>query len=386
MAPGSTANPSWVRWSDEVRESHRRAIARRLDLLRHPVRWALVAALVAAWLLMPWLLSGFLLKLYVYVGIAAIGAIGLNLLSGNAGQVSLGQPFFIGMGAYAAAVIGGDWGWPLPAWLASCALLGALVGLATGPFALRLRGNYLVMVTIALVFIGSHIFNNWSAVSGGPGGRAITPSLSLLGWDLQDAQLKDRRFAWFVWPLVALFGLAVVNILRSRPGRALQAIRDRDLTAEVLGIRIAHYKLAAFALSSALGSLAGGLYGAYVGFASPAEWTLGLSIQYLAMIVVGGVGSVLGSIIGAAIVICLPHASQTLIALLPTTGGLISRTPGDGGFVSVFALNQALFGVLIVICLTAAPRGVSAVIGRLWQRLERRFEASPHSNSNRRPQ
>jgi branched-chain amino acid transport system permease protein len=363
----------WVDWSPATRQARRDAIARRLDLLGHPLRWLLLGLLAAACIGLPLLLSGFVLKLYVYVGIAAIGAIGLNLLSGNAGQVSLGHPFFIGMGAYCAAVFGGDLGWPLPAWLAACALLGAVVGAAVGPFALRLRGNYLVMVTIALVFIGSHIFNNWTAVTGGTAGRAITPSLQLLGWDLGDAVLKDRRFAWFVWPLVALCGLGVVNILRSRPGRALHAIRDRDLTAEVLGIDMARYKVAAFALSSALAAVGGGLYGAYVGFASPAEWTLILSIQYLAMIIVGGVGSVLGSVVGAAVVICLPHATQALVAMLPTTGRLISQSPGDGGWVSVFALNQVLFGVLIVVFLTRAPRGLSAVLGALWQRLEARF-------------
>lgn len=370
---------SWVEWSDATRQAHRVAIARRLDLLGHPLRWLLVAALAAGWLGLPLVLTGFLLKLYVYVGIAAIGAIGLNLLSGNAGQVSLGHPFFIGMGAYCAAVVGGDWGWPLPVWLCACALLGAVVGAAAGPFALRLRGNYLVIVTIALVFIGLHIFNNWTAVTGGVGGRPITPVLTVLGWDMGDAVLKDRRFAWFVWPLVALFGLAVVNIMRSRPGRALQAIRDRDLTAEVLGIAMAHYKVAAFALSSALAAVGGGLYGAYVGFASPAEWTLILSIQYLAMIIIGGVGSVLGSVVGAAVVICLPHATQAAIALLPTTGRLISQSPGDGGLVSVFALNQMLFGVLIVVFLTNAPRGLAAVFGGLWKRLEQRFPQPPSS-------
>ncbi|CAN5520553.1 branched-chain amino acid ABC transporter permease [soil metagenome] len=374
MKPAVTSS-SWVDWSAATRQAHRNAIARRLDLFGHPLRWLLVAAAVLAWITMPLVLSGFLLKLYIYVGIAAIGAIGLNLLSGTAGQVSLGHPFFIGMGAYCAAVVGGDWGLPLPVWLCACALLGALMGAATGPFALRLRGNYLVMVTIALVFIGLHIFNNWTAVTGGPGGRPITPTLVLFGWDLGDAVQKDRRFAWFVWPLVALFGLAVVNILRSRPGRALQAIRDRDLTAEVLGINMARYKVTAFALSSALAAVGGGLYGAYVGFSSPAEWTLILAIQYLAMIIIGGTGSVLGSVLGAAVVTCLPHATQAAIALLPGTGGLISQSPGDGGLVSVFALNQILFGVFIVVFLTAAPRGLAAVAGGLWRRLEQRFAA-----------
>lgn len=376
MKNTAASSGSWVDWSAATRAGHRAAIVRRLDLLGHPLRWVLVAVLLAAWFALPLLLTGFLLKLYVYIGIAAIAAMGLNLLSGNAGQVSLGHPFFIGMGAYCAAVVGGDWGLPLPVWLAACALLGGAVGAATGPFALRLRGNYLVMVTIALVFIGLHIFNNWSSVTGGVGGRAITPTLVILGWDLGDASQKDRRFAWLVWPMVALVGLGLVNILRSRPGRALQAIRDRDLTAEVLGIDMARYKVAAFALSSTLAAFSGGLYGAYVGFASPAEWTLILSIQYLAMIIVGGVGSVLGSVVGAAVIISLPHATQAVLGMLPLTGRIVSQMPGDGGLISVFALIQVLFGVLIVLFLTAAPRGLAALLGGLWRRLEQRFSRS----------
>ena len=376
MKNTAASSGSWVDWSPATRAGHRAAIVRRLDLLSHPLRWMLVAVLLAAWFALPLLLTGFLLKLYVYIGIAAIAAMGLNLLSGNAGQVSLGHPFFIGMGAYCAAVVGGDWGLPLPVWLVACALLGGAVGAATGPFALRLRGNYLVMVTIALVFIGLHIFNNWSSVTGGVGGRAITPTLEILGWDLGDAAQKDRRFAWLVWPMVALIGLGLVNILRSRPGRALQAIRDRDLTAEVLGIDMAHYKVTAFALSSMLAAFSGGLYGAYVGFASPAEWTLILSIQYLAMIIVGGVGSVLGSVVGAAVIISLPHATQAVLGMLPSTGRIVSQMPGDGGLISVFALIQVLFGVLIVVFLTAAPRGLAALLGGLWRRLEQRFSRS----------
>lgn len=372
----STALPPgprpWVDWSASERAARRQVIAARLRLLDSPAAWGFAALLVVAALLLPAFLGGFALKLYVYVGIAAIGAIGLNLLSGNAGQISLGHPFFIGVGVYCVAVFGGDWGWPLLLWLPAAALLGAAFGALVGPFALRLKGNYLVMITIALVFIGQHVFNNWAAVTGGVGGRAITPPLALFGWDLSDASTpitKDRCFAWFVWPLVGVCALVVTNILRSRPGRALQAIRDRDLTAEVLGIALAHYKVSAFALSGGLAALAGGLYGAYVGFASPTEWNLLLAIQYLAMIVVGGMGSVAGSVIGAAVIVCLPYAVQAGVPLLPGISRLISLSPGDGGWLSVFALNQILFGLLIVLFLTRAPRGLAALAGSAWRRV-----------------
>lgn len=366
----------WVEWTAEERASRRLAIASRTRLLAMPAGVVWIALLVAVWLVLPMALGGFALKLYVYVGIAAIGAIGLNFLSGNAGQVSLGHPFFIGVGVYCGAVVGGDWGWPLFVWLPAAALLGAAFGALVGPFGLRLKGNYLVMITIALVFIGQHVFNNWTAVTGGVGGRPITPSLSLFGWDLNDASsaaLKDQRFAWFVWPIVGACAIAVTNILRSRPGRALQAIRDRDLTAEVLGIALARYKVTAFAISGALASLAGGLYGAYVGFASPTEWNLLLAIQYLAMIVVGGMGSVAGSVVGAAVVVCLPYAVQGAVQALPLAARVISQSPGDGGALSVFALNQILFGLLIALFLMFAPRGLAAVLGDALRRLFTHF-------------
>lgn len=371
MQMPNTARP-WVDWSPMQRDAKRRAIAGRIRLAPRAVLLTLGLLLVVAWAALPLTLGGFALKLYVYVGIAALGALGLNVLAGNAGQISLGHPCFIGVGVYCGAVFGGDWNWPLLLWLPAAAASGGLLGALVGPFALRLKGNYLVMITIALVFIGQHVFNNWSAVTGGVGGRPVTPALSLFGWDLNDAStptLKDQRFAWFVWPLVAVCALAITNILRSRPGRALQAIRDRDLTAEVLGIALARYKVTAFALSGALAALAGGLYGAYVGFASPTEWNLLLAIQYLAMIVVGGMGSVLGSVVGAAVIVCLPYAVQAAVQALPATSRLISQSPGDGGMLSAFALNQILFGVLIALFLAFAPRGLAALIGSAWRRL-----------------
>ena len=139
MSTTPPSSRSWVDWTDSTRAIHRADIVHRLDLLGHPLRWLLMIGLLVAWFALPLVLTGFLLKLYVYIGIAAIAAMGLNLLSGNAGQVSLGHPFFIGMGAYCAAVVGGDWGLPLPVWLAACALLGGAVGVFY-PAAVDLHG------------------------------------------------------------------------------------------------------------------------------------------------------------------------------------------------------------------------------------------------------
>ncbi len=343
------------------------SIEREIKLLNSPLRWALLAIILLAWVFGPLLLGGgFALLLANHIGIAAIGAIGLNLLSGNTGQVSLGHPFFLGLGAYSAAVFGGDLGLPFPLWLVAAGLVGAMAGAAIGPFALRLRGHYLVIVTIALIFIGAHLFNNLGSITGGVSGRNVNVGLNIFGFSVDRIGVfgmpasKDQGFFFLIWGLVAVFGLAIANILRSRSGRALQAVRERDMTAEVIGISLARMKISAFVISSALASVAGGLYGAYVGYVSPIEWSLVLGVQYLAMVIIGGIGSVWGSILGAAVIIGLPHLIRAFSRLLP----FVSVTAGDGSLISAFAFNQILFGALIVLLLLFEPGGLVAIVRR----------------------
>jgi branched-chain amino acid transport system permease protein len=341
-------------------------IEREIKLLNSPFRWALLGMILALWVFGPLLLGGgFALSLSNHIGIAAIGAIGLNLLTGNTGQVSLGHPFFLGVGAYSAAVFGGDLGLPFPLWLVASGVLGAAAGGTIGPFALRLRGHYLVIVTIALIFIGAHLFNNLRSISGGVSGRNVQVDLNILGFRVDQIGVfgmpvsKDQGFFYLIWGLVAVFGLAIANILRSRPGRALQAVRERDMTAEVIGISLARMKVSAFVISSALASIAGGLYGAYVGYVSPTEWNLVLGVQYLAMVIIGGIGSVWGSILGAAVIIGLPHLLRAFSQLLPFVS-----SAGDGSHISAFAFNQVLFGSLIVLLLLFEPGGLVAIVRR----------------------
>jgi branched-chain amino acid transport system permease protein len=159
--------------------------------------------------------------------------------------------------------------------------------------------------------------------------------------------------------------------VRTRPGRAMQAVRDRDVAAEVVGVSLARYKVGAFALSSALAALAGGMYGAYQQFVSPDEWSLFLSIQYIAIIIVGGIGTIFGSVLGALFLGGLPALIEEYSDSLPgvTTGS------GDDGFISVFSLNQAIFGLLIVLFLVFEPRGLAAI----WLRIKAYFKTWPFS-------
>jgi branched-chain amino acid transport system permease protein len=335
-----------------------------------------VALLVLAFAIAPLVVGGYWTTVLVYGGIAAIGAIGLNLLTGYTGQVSLGHAFFLGVGAYAATVFAGKLGWPFPFWLLAAAAVGGIVGGLVGPFALRLRGNYLVIVSLGLVFVGQHVFENWQSVTGGLTGVPVRAPVAVGGVDLARLRLfgesltREQGYYYFVWIAVLVLGLAAKNIARTRPGRAIQAIRDRDLAAEIIGVSLVQYKVGAFVVSSGYAACAGAMYASFSRYVSPLDFTLFLSIQYIAMIIVGGVGSVLGSILGALFLTALPRLIEAGASSLP----FVSQGAGQGG-ITVFSLNQAIFGLLIVAFLLFEPLGMVEI----WRRIKRYFLAWPFS-------
>lgn len=353
-----------------------------LHLWRSPWAKAAGLALAAVWLAIPFQVEDVWLSTLNYVAIFAIGGIGLNLLTGYTGQVSLGQAFFVAVGAYSAAYFGGQRGWPMLAWLAMAALLGGALGAAIGPIALRLRGNYLAIVTLGLLFVGEYVFSQWDDVTGGGRGTRVRASLEIGPFDFASLELFGRSFSrsqglfWLLWLVVALVALLAKNIVRSRPGRAMQAIRDRDVAAEVVGVSLLRYKLGAFAVSSAIAAVAGGFYGAGLQqFVSPSEFggVLGLvlSIQFIAVIIIGGMGTIFGAVLGALVVAGTPRVIQQYSANLPF---LVER-PGDSGIISVASFNNLIFGVLIIVFLLAEPLGLAA----LWERAKGYFKHWPFS-------
>jgi len=362
-----------------VARPHRNMVRRYQQDLRLFGSWtsrAGLAVLIVLWLALPNFLSDpFLLTTLNYAGTAAIAAIGLNLLTGYTGQVSLGHAFFIGIGAYTAAQIGGELDLPLPVWLAAAALLGGLLGALIGPFALRLRGNYLAIVTLGLVFLGEHIFQNAESVTGGNTGTSVTAPVSLGVIDFEELTLlgqgysREQGFFWLIWALVAICALVAKNLVRTRPGRAMQAIRDRDVAAEIIGVQPARYKIGIFALSSAMAAMGGALFGALLQYVSLGQWNLFLSIQYIAIIIVGGIGTIFGAIIGALFLQIAPRLIERYSDSIPG----VATGIGDDGFITVFALNQALFGVLIVLFLVFEPRGLAAI----WLRVKAYFKTWP---------
>ena len=349
-----------------------------LRLFRSRSSKAGLVLLLAGFVLLPQILTDdFWLSILNYAGIAAIGAIGLNLLTGYTGQVSLGHAFFLGCGAYVAAQVGDELGLPLPLWLLAAAVFGGLLGALTGPFALRLRGNYLAIVTLGLVFLGEHVFRNADSITGGNSGTSVDAPTHVGLFDIKEAEIlgtlwsPNQAWFWVIWGLVGIVALLSKNIVRTRPGRAIQAVRDRDVAAEVIGVRLGSYKVGAFALSSALAAMAGALYGTYQQFVSPEEWSLFLSIQYIAIIIVGGVGTIFGSILGALFLGGLPALIERYSESIPG----VQSSASDSGFISVFSFNQAVFGVLIVLFLVFEPRGLAAI----WLRIKAYFKAWPFS-------
>ncbi len=354
-----------------------REYADDLKLFRTRQSKAAYLGLAALAVLFPVLVTDdFWLSVLVYSGIYALGAIGLNLLSGYTGQVSLGHAFFMACGAYTALLLGTKQELPLLVWLPAAAIVGGLVGAVVGPFALRLRGNYLAVISLGLVFLGRHVFENWESLTGGPGGTSFAGSVSIGPLDFNGLELagrtytRNQSFFWLTWALVAVALVLAKNIVRSRPGRAMQAVRDRDVAAQVIGVSLGRYKVGAFVVSSALAAVAGALFGAYQQFIAPDSFDLFLSIQFVFMIIVGGIGTLFGSVIGALFAAAIPAVVSEYSAGIP----FIEQQAGGGG-VTVFQLNRILFGVLIIFFLVIEPRGLAAV----WLRVKAYFRAWPFS-------
>jgi len=324
-------------------------------------------ALAVVYGVIPLALGDFGLSVLIFAGIFAIGAIGLDLLVGHAGQISLGQAFFMAVGAYVGVNLGAEAGLALPVWVVAAAAAGGGLGAAVGLCALRLRGVYLAIITVGLVFVGLYLWNNVPALTGGAagiGGRAPA-ALGPLDFNrLQVAgQVYSREQAWFwlVWALVAASAVMAANLIGSRTGRAWHAVRQHELAASAIGIDIRRAKVSAFAVAGALGAVAGSVYFGYVQYVGPDEWGLFLSVQFVAIVLVGGTGRLAGPVLGALVLGGAPRLVEAVSDSLPI-GGL---------GLTVANLNRLLFGLLVVCFVALAPQGL---VGG-WEDVRRRVLA-----------
>jgi branched-chain amino acid transport system permease protein len=303
----------------------------------------------------PFLASPFALDLACQVFLASVGALSLMLLTGYAGQISLGHAGLIAAGAFTTGILAREISAPFWITLPASALTGIVLGFIFGLPSLRLRGLYLAVSTLALHFVVIYLGGEYETKRGFSTGIVVDPPR------FAGIKLTDGRAWYFVLLAAALVSLLIcVNLLRSRSGRAWQALHVRETVAEALGISVARYKLLAFVISSSMTSVAGCLFAYYRGFVSIEAFDLFLSIQYVAMIIVGGMGSLLGALLGAAFITVFPYLIEALLRLLPN----VQKLAGE-----IFAVNYAAFGLVMILFLIFEPLGLVGI----WHRLQNYF-------------
>jgi len=246
--------------------------------------------------------SEYFISLLVFLGINGITAMGLSLLMGYAGQISLGHAAFYGIGAYASGILTTKYSLhPLGAFFIGI-FLSAFIAFLVGKPTLRLKGHYMAVATLGFGEILFIVFNELSPLTGGPSGLSGIPSLTIFGHPVEGA-----KYLYLVWGLVILLLLFSLNLINSRVGRALRAVHGSELAANAMGVDASRYKVQVFVLSAIYASMAGSLYAHFVTFISPSSFGLMFSILLLMMVVVGGTSTIWGSLLGAAVLTLLPE-------------------------------------------------------------------------------
>ena len=326
-----------------------------LDVVETRTRWFGLILLLAGLTVLPFFASPFLLDLANQVFLALIGAVALMMLTGFAGQISLGHAGFLAAGAFTSGILFKEFNLPFWITLPASGLVGGILGVVFGLPSLRLKGLYLALSTLALHFIVIYAGSEYETKRGFSTGIVLDPP------KFGNLVLEDPS-AWYFVLLV--FGLAVVtfavNLARSRTGRAWMAIRDRDIAAAAFGIKVAHYKLYAFVFSSILTSVAGSLFAYYRGFVSVEAFSLFLSIQYIAMVIIGGLGSILGAVLGTIFVVLLPYAIDGTVDIFSIPSRWTTY---------MFAVKQSCFGLVMILFLVLEPTGLVGV----WRRMRDYF-------------
>jgi branched-chain amino acid transport system permease protein len=329
-------------------------------------RWTILAIIVLFAVILPMSLHEYYLSIINLSLIAVVGALGLNILVGYTGQISVGHAAFMSVGAYTAANLAVKLALPFWITLPAGGLMAALVGAIVGIPSLRIKGLYLAIATLAGQLIIEWIINHTPAISGGAQASIQVPRPTLGGYELR----TQGQLYFFLLFFAALAIVATLNLVRSRIGRAFVAIRDQDIAAEIIGINIYRYKLLSFAVSSFYAGVCGVLYTYYLGIANYEQFQIVVSIDYLAMIIIGGLGSVLGSILGAVFVTMLPIVLR--LAMEPLAGLFFS--PGEVSSV-IASTRLVLFGGLIIFFLVVEPEGLN----RLWRNIRNYFRVWPFS-------
>jgi len=321
--------------------------ARDMAVLRTRTHWALLVVLLVVVFTAPLYLSNYWLGVANLIGITIIAAIGLNILIGYCGQLSIGHAGFMAVGAYTTAVLTNKLGFPFLAGLICSGFSAGLIGLIFGIPSVRVKGFYLAITTIAAQFIIIWIINHWSSVTGGFVGISV-PYASIGGIEFK----HDASQFYLITSITAVCILFAKNLARGRIGRAFIAVRDNDLAAEVMGINLLYYKLLAFFIGCFLAGIAGSLFAHWTGFLNAENFTLTDSILYIGMVIVGGLGTTIGPILGVVLIRLLQQGIMYISPLLESTFPAI-----PAGFTS--GIGPMVFGLVIVLFLILEPRGLA---------------------------
>src|SRR5215471_2163496 len=337
------------------------------DMAMYPLpiaRWTVALLVVLFFLVIPLTVHEYYLSIANLVFVAIVGALGLNILVGYTGQVSIGHAAFMSVGAYTAANLAIRLDSPWPVNLLAGGLMAAVVGAIVGIPSLRIKGLYLAIATLAGQVIIEWIINHVTFISGGVQASIEVPRPRIGSMALT----SQRSMYYFLLCFVVIAIVATLNLVRSRIGRAFIAIRDQDIAAEIIGINIFRYKLLAFAISSFYAGVTGVLYTYFLGIANYEQFQIGVSIDYLAMIIIGGLGSVLGSIFGAIFVTLLPivirYAMEAFGGVFFSQQTVLNLIPN---------LRLMMFGALIIFFLIVEPEGLN----RLWRNIRSYFRVWP---------
>ncbi|MCL4744554.1 MAG: branched-chain amino acid ABC transporter permease [Burkholderiaceae bacterium] len=341
-----------------MRSGHFKETTAELIVLSDSVPvWVWGAMLLVALALAPYFLNAYALSFLVLILITGTGALGLHILTGCTGLISLGHVGFLLLGAYAYAVPVAKFGLSPYVGFALAGVVPAAASVLVGIPSLRLKGLYLAITTLAFSFIISHLIVEMSWLTNGARGIAVPrPVLFGIAFD------NDTRFAQLCLVVALVTLLAVLNIERSRAGRAFMAVRDNDIAARTMGIDLAAYKLRAFMASAFVSGIAGALFGIYLSFVTVEGFPFLMSIEALAILIVGGLGSTVGVALGTVFIVLLPEAGRLALGLLGESAARIFST-------GVNELRSVLYGLVIILFLRFEPRGLAGVwrdVKRLW--------------------
>lgn len=315
----------------------------------------------------PMLLSNYLLSIAIQIGIFAIAALGLNVLVGFTGQISIGHAAFFLFGAFTSAYISNNLSIPVFFAIPLAGVVTALVGLIFGVPAARLKGLYLVIATLAAQYILLDFFSRADWFSGGSVPASANP-FSIFGYTLRG----DRQYFYVVLAYMVVSYLLVTNLMRTRDGRALVAIRDHYLSAEIMGINLTKYRTLSFGLAAFFAGIAGALYAHYQLVVSQEGFGIERSVLFLAMVIIGGTGSVMGTLMGTAFVVLLPESMEWLSAWLK--GGAIDKALQLNN--NITFLREIAIGLIIIGFLMFEPDGLA----HRWRQIKAYWKLYPFSH------